>query len=39
MWCSCRCSMPERFALTDMAAAHRRLESGAAVDKVVVDIG
>ena len=29
----------ERFALTDMAAAHRRLESGAAVGKVVVDIG
>ncbi|HEX4911568.1 MAG TPA: zinc-binding dehydrogenase, partial [Permianibacter sp.] len=28
----------ERFALADMAAAHRRLESGAAVGKVVVEI-
>ncbi|NQD36479.1 zinc-dependent alcohol dehydrogenase family protein [Permianibacter sp. IMCC34836] len=27
------------FALADMAAAHRRLESGAAVGKVVVEIG
>lgn len=28
----------ERFALADMAAAHQRLESGAAVGKVVVEI-
>lgn len=29
----------QRFQLADMAAAHRRLESGAAVGKVVVEIG
>ncbi|WP_439860801.1 zinc-dependent alcohol dehydrogenase family protein [Pseudomonas sp. MBLB4136] len=29
---------PQRFALADLAAAHRHLESGAALGKVVVDI-
>jgi NADPH2:quinone reductase len=30
---------PRRFALADVAAAHAHLESGAAVGKVVIDIG